>query len=385
MEAVLRNSRRAPRDDWKRYPYTLSTTVESFSQALFRLLKIPEVASDLSGNITMHQILRLLYADQLSPIEDIFRFQRFDDGRLRDTVGRLLCGAYDSALYDNSQKITALQKDYDIVSGELKSLFGAFSKTGQALTLEWLQSERKSLEDKQEALHKEIELAEQRLYSSATKDELTLQTQNKTYAEVQKAQAELGQASAERDALLVSMADSANFILSLQSKIEALADASTVASHLGDIRFNSCPACYAPVEENTTDHACHLCRTPFQSEQTRNRITALISDTALQLKQSEHLQRLREERLRKMSQRVLDIQRLWETASRRLSTLERLPSSVERQRLRDLFQNSGYLERRVEDLNQQEAIIRLIREKSDEKDRLNAEISRLESKTETCR
>lgn len=78
----------APRADWVRYPYRSTSNRESFSQALFHLLGIPEVSSDLSGNITMHQILRLLYADQLSPIEDIFRFERFDQANLRDTVGQ---------------------------------------------------------------------------------------------------------------------------------------------------------------------------------------------------------------------------------------------------------------------------------------------------------
>src|ERR1700680_2966584 len=78
-------SQTAPRADWTRYPYRRSASQESFSQALFRLLGIPEVASDVSGNLTIHQILRLLYSDQLSPVEDLFRFEsRFDPPVLRD-------------------------------------------------------------------------------------------------------------------------------------------------------------------------------------------------------------------------------------------------------------------------------------------------------------
>jgi hypothetical protein len=60
-------ARTAPKAEWVRYPYRRSPSQESFSQALFRLLGIPEVASDVSGNLTMHQILRLLYSDQLIP------------------------------------------------------------------------------------------------------------------------------------------------------------------------------------------------------------------------------------------------------------------------------------------------------------------------------
>ena len=53
-------SRLAPAVEWKRYPYRRSTSLESFSQVLFRLLGIPEVANDETGNLTVHQILRLL-------------------------------------------------------------------------------------------------------------------------------------------------------------------------------------------------------------------------------------------------------------------------------------------------------------------------------------
>jgi hypothetical protein len=94
---------RAPKSEWVRYPYRRSVNLESFSQALFRLLDIPEVVNDTSGTLTMHQILRLLYSDQLSPVEHIFRLDsRFDTPILRDTVGRLLCGA--QAVYDLYQR-----------------------------------------------------------------------------------------------------------------------------------------------------------------------------------------------------------------------------------------------------------------------------------------
>src|SRR3977135_812115 len=48
-------------------------------------LAAPEVANDISGNITINQVLRLLYSDQLSPVEELFRHDnRFDSPALRD-------------------------------------------------------------------------------------------------------------------------------------------------------------------------------------------------------------------------------------------------------------------------------------------------------------
>jgi hypothetical protein len=151
----------APRLQWIQYPYRRSSSLESFSQALFRLLQIPEVASDISGNITMHQILRLLYSDQLSPVENLFRFERFDSPALRDTIGRLLTGAYDPALYDNELKIRELTREFDSKNAELRSLFAILGGGGHSLNLEWLNAQRKSLDQERTTLQSGIESAEQ--------------------------------------------------------------------------------------------------------------------------------------------------------------------------------------------------------------------------------
>jgi DnaJ-domain-containing protein 1 len=377
-------SRKAPRSEWIRYPYRGSEGSESFSQALFRLLKIPEVNSDLSGNITMNQVLRLLYADQLSPIEDIFRFQRFDDATLRDTVGRLLCGAYDSALYDNDQKIRALTREADSITGELKSLFAILGKAEHGLTIDWIEGQRRVLEEKRLELQAATEEAERAVFTASAEDQLTMKAQDEVYSAVQQLQIDLVTAHHARDALMLSIADSAAFINSLQSKIEALSDSSSVAEHIGNINFHSCPACYAPIDD-APSHACHLCKTPFDSDRTRTRIVGLINDTALQIKQSQFLQVKRERRLSELNEHIQDLESRWNQASHRLAILQRLPSTASRERLRDLHRQFGYLERQIEDLEQKAHLVQLIREKSERKDTLNAEIIRLRSTNDALR
>jgi len=80
------------------------------------------------------------------------------------------------------------------------------------------------------------------------------------------------------------MADSNAFIASLEQKLSALNDADSVAEHLGDVEFKACPACFAPIDGASAEHACHLCKAPFDNDRVRARIVALINDTALQLK-----------------------------------------------------------------------------------------------------
>jgi predicted nucleic acid-binding Zn-ribbon protein len=374
-------ARSAPRAEWLRYPYRRSQNRESFSQALFRLLGIPEVTSDISGNVTIHQILRLLYADQLSPVEDLFRFERFDQPALRDAVGRLLCGAYESRIYDNELQIRSLSREFDAASAELHSLFAVLGKAEQNLTLEWIEGQRRVLEEEQQALQQQVEDTERQMYASGAVDQLTLKAQDEAYAQVQRLQAELVAARQHRDALALEIADSAAFITSLENKIAALNDSSAVAQYLGDVRFSVCPACYAPIEEEaeTSAHACHLCKTPFDSEQTRGRIVSMINDAAIQLKQSRILQSKREEWIQDLDAKVKTLDGEWQRASRRLASLQRLPSSETSERLRDLNQKTGYLERKMEDLGQKVRLVQIIDRLANRKAELNEQISRLET------
>lgn len=378
-------ARIAPRADWMRYPYRRTPNLESFSQALFRLLGIPEVASDISGNVTMHQLLRLLYADQLSPIENLFRFERFDQPALRDAVGRLLCGAYDSTIYDNELKIRSLTRDLDAATAELKSLFTVLGKAEHNLSLDWIAGQRQKLEQERESLQQKIEAAERDALKGSAADKLTLEAQEDAYAEVQRLQTELGKAQQERDSLILAIGDSAAFMSTLEHKIEALNDSASVAHHVGDIRFNVCPACYAPIDEDLPSHACHLCKTPFDTERVRNRIVALINDTAVQLKQSRLLQEKREQAAKNADESLHRLQEAWQQASRRLSELQRLPSTESQTELRDLHRRAGYLEREIENLEEKSELIRLVDQLSAKKAELEGAMSALRMENEKLR
>lgn len=379
-------SRAAPRTEWMRYPYRRTANLESFSQALFRLLKIPEVTSDISGNLTMHQVLRLLYADQLSPIENLFRFERFDDPALRDAVGRLLCGAYGSRIYDNEVQIRTLTREFDSISAELRSHYAVLGRVEHNLTLDWVEAERAVLEQQRQALQTEIEETERQLYTATAQDQFTLRSQEAAYHDVQQLQQQLVGAQQERDALLLTIADSAEFISSLENKINALNDAAAVAEHFGEVRFNVCPACYAPIEKTDPNpHACHLCKTPFDTKRMRDRIVAIINDTAIQLKQSRQLQSGREHRLQAIAPRIQELTEAWRQASRRLASLQRLPSSELRDTLRRLHHQAGYLERQSEDVAEKARIIVLIDQLNGRKNLLNDAINRLKGENEALR
>src|SRR6185312_14518535 len=278
-----------------------------------------------------------------------------------------------------------LVKEFDTINGELRSLFSVLGKADQGFTFEWIDAQRKTLEQEQERTQHLIEEAEQKLYTSSKKDKLTLTQQERAYKEVQALQTTLVKLKHERDALALTMADSAAFIASLNNKLEALRDSSRIAEHVGEVRFQCCPACYSPIDSEITAHACYLCKTPFDSEQTRSRISALIMDTGLQIKQSTLLQRKREQKALEIDANIKEAGIRWKDASRRLSYLQSLPSTNEREKLRELHRKSGYLQRQIEDLDQKAQLAKTVRELSDRKTELQDTINKLRSTNDALR
>src|SRR5271156_497372 len=116
-------------------------------------------------------------------------------------VRRVFRGAYDGELYQNELSIRALQREFDSVSGELRSLYAVLGKAGEALTLDWIEAEERTLEAKRATLQAAIEEAERQTYVGSSDDQLTLKAQEQAYKEVQDLQEKLGDAKQQRDAL----------------------------------------------------------------------------------------------------------------------------------------------------------------------------------------
>lgn len=103
---------------WQKYGYKMSTDRRSFSNVLFEILGLPEFKAD--SNITMHQILRLIYLDQESPLSSLFFFDIFDKEIIRETVAELLMGLYDEKLSNAKLSMMALNKKLEEVAQSIK-------------------------------------------------------------------------------------------------------------------------------------------------------------------------------------------------------------------------------------------------------------------------
>jgi len=370
----------APIESWRKHPYRRSQNMESFSQAIFRLLEMPDVALEGTGNLTVNQILRLLYADQLSPIDEIFKQESQDYPITREAIGHLLCGAFENSIYEMQQNLRKKEKEFQSASSELRSIITVLGGNDESAGIEWVQSKKKNLEQERLILVESISSAEAEYFTKKSEDKISLKAQTAAYSKTTKLSKKVGDQQSNIDQIKFDMADSEEFIRTVQNKITALKEAQEVSTVIQDINFSSCPSCYVELTDIQNTSACHLCKTPYDSERAKERIIGLMNDASIQLNQSRQLQEIRAKRLSENEVSLRKLKSNWRNAANELQSLQILPTSEARERIRKLNRKLGYLDRTLDEFDDKIKLARKIDELSAKKRELNDSIEGLKDR-----
>src|SRR5690606_31308433 len=92
-----------------------------------------------SSSLTLHQLLRLMYVDQMTSLDRLFKFDHFDNANKRKAIGELLIGLSDLSLYQHRVRLQRLDKELtkkvdDIVT--LHKFFGSENRTAEEIDLQ---------------------------------------------------------------------------------------------------------------------------------------------------------------------------------------------------------------------------------------------------------
>lgn len=369
---------------WERYSFRRGNS-ESFSQVMFRLLGLPEVQyGEANTKITMNQILRLLYSDQLSSVEKLFRGQPFDDAVTRQTVGHLLLGAFSEDYYAAKLNLKTYEAEFKDVNSRITSLIRLHGREGHPLTEEWLDQEYRRLKGELEKLNAQIEATEEQVFSAQFEDRLSLNDQEATYARVKALQAQIGKINEELDFLELEASDSADFIASLTKKLDALHESKMVIDELNALSFEFCPACFAPAHGTDIEGSCPLCKQASDQSQVKERALRLINEYARQKQSSIDLQADRQRRILDLKAQLTKATELWEQAGRHYTVSLRSPTTELRTKLRSLNREVGYAQRELEELATRKSAIAELKEAQSHRDELQRKIEQVRSVIEVA-
>jgi len=237
--------------NWLRYPYAATKNKESFYQAILQELGIPYTQSNKANSITLHQLLRLMYVDQMTSLDRLFKFDHFDNAAKRKAIGELLIGLSDLKLYEYRLQVQTFESLLDSKIKEVTTLHKFFAdeiKTSEEIDQEIGENNKKihELELSLESEENTVPGEGGNSLSPKLREELK-ELQNKS------------RGLREKNILIsFEMTDSERFITSLELRLEAIEDSSRTIDALSNIGYKYCPSCFEQVGVRDSKH-CNLC------------------------------------------------------------------------------------------------------------------------------
>lgn len=364
-------------DGWQRFPYRRVSERESFTQVLFRLMSMPEVPTEDDANITMHQILRLMYVDQMTPVDRIFRFERNDSALRRQAVGDLLCGVYDERLYPAQLELRAKEKAYEAVTQEYAAINRVLTATGEAFNLDFVEGRARSLEAEIKTIQEQIQaLKVHRFDDRQTSSEQT-NVAAQIKASLDKVNSDLSNSEVAAGQLTFNIADASDLIEEIERTLARLREGEVANSSLGPLSFLFCPSCFAPLKDADNEHQCKLCRSTIEPDADRSRFARMRNELELQLKESRQLQDKRRADLEaaQATSRKLTLLRD-RLANEYLSITRNFLTEADAQ-IDQLTGRAGYLERELVEIQKERLLAQQLNELSERRSALNSEITTL--------
>jgi hypothetical protein len=372
-------AQKAGANGWERYPFKRSVHQTSFSQALFTALELPLAQGDGASNLTFHQILRVLYADQPSVHSPIFRDDAFDSALTREMVGGYLCGVYDDELYSAQLRLRDLNLIIARHQSELKGIFSVLSRSGQTPDLEFSTDRIQELEAIREQLTKSIvQLKADR--------HLPHKESNKARAKVDDLRKKLSDArnkeSLLKDELSIvelDLSDSLLFIRELEERLKSLDESKGIRSYFGAVKFAFCPSCLSELKKLDENH-CHLCTTELGDGRGETQMLRMRNELNIQLKESKSLIEDRSLKVTELRREIPSVIALIKKYESEYATVKSSWSSDVEVALEEMARKHGVLDEEIRQAYEQQQLASVIADLQRKRDELILEQSRLEER-----
>lgn len=284
-------------EGWQSFSYRRTESKKSFSNALFLALGFPELRGDVDSNITMHQILRMLYIDQKSLTLDLLMTENFDSSITRKTIADLLFGVYDDSLYSDKISLRESEKDYDVKKKQfegIEQIFKASDNETNVGTINALIEENnnqiKSIDEYLEKLTKEQSDAT----SKSDEEELKVVT---IKTNLLASRNSLSLLQSEINKFEFELLDSQDFLRSLEKRALALSDSLLTRETFVDLKMHHCPNCLSQLEPAEDDTHCELCKQQLPEDKGSSQIKRMQQEIDNQIRESKKIYLEKEHKL----------------------------------------------------------------------------------------
>ncbi|WP_431021796.1 AAA-23 domain-containing protein [Erwinia rhapontici] len=361
--------------EWELYPFKRSENKISFTQAIFNALGMPLAQGAGSSNLTMHQVLRVLYADQPSVHSPIFRFDKYDNALTRETVGGYLCGVYNDELYNAQLLLRDIDSELSKKVIELKSIFSVLGRSGKAPDIQ-------GIDDKIQDLNKLREIENQKLIDTSkilpNDDYVSQNNLDELRQELNKAKSNSSNIKNKIQSLEFEISDSELFISELEERLKNLEQSGETRGVFDSMNFEFCPSCLTKIGELENKHSCHLCKSDQSDDKANNQILRMKNELALQIRESNLLMVRRRDELVRMKREVPLIENTLSKLEQDFFKEANYWESPHESLLGGIYKRIGSLEEEIKRAYEDKRLIVVINELQEQRDNLQAEKNRLD-------
>ena len=359
--------------NWTYLSYRKTKDISSFSDILFDLLNFPNVKSDLDEKITMHQILRLLYIDQDSLTQSLFRTEQFDSSLIRQTISELLLGIYEDELYKFRQRQLEIKKLLEDKKNNLSSLDRVFEQSGMDKNVESISLKIEETENEINKIRNDItEIISKDLLEFSDETSKTININNAKLSELK---SQYNSLLNEITKLEYEIKDTSNFIRILKERLQSSYESKIIRGLLKDLPINFCPHCLQELNISEDKKLCILCNKPLIDVDNDAQLKRIEFEIGNQVSESEKINldnmNILTDLKNQLNVKVKLINFHQQEIDRLLSDI----NTGKGIKINEFHKRLGYLENQLNTYSQQLKYIEVISETEKEIQKLNEEFS----------
>lgn len=370
-------------ETWSKFPYVTTDKTRSFSNVLFEMLGYPEVKAD--SNITMHQILRLIYLDQESPVNSLFFYEPFDKEIYRETVANLLLGLYDQKYSDAKQELQNVVKSIAEVKVSIKNV-SEFLKGMDVKSSAYIRQEIESRNDEIAWISAQIQelrgdeshqyinighVAQHNVdarrvfhyfYPNIKKESdevemimtptlLNIEKEPKVKLEYQRIQEDITKQRKVSDVLEREVKeleheieDTGYFIEALNRRLDALNKSIATRDYFDSLHLDFCPECLTRIDHEAEEGHCPLCKSPIDNTKGKSQAMRIRLEIQFQLRESKALKEESEHQLEEKKAQLRRIKRQLTASQRHYDDAVNYVRSTHEEQIDKLLQDKGFKE-----------------------------------------
>ncbi len=326
---------------WRKFPYDTTNKQRSFSNVLFEMMGMPEVKAD--SNITMHQILRLIYLDQESPVNSLFFYEQFDKEIYRETVANLLLGLYDQEYSQARQDLQSTIKELSETKVSIKNV-GDFLQDPSTKSSEFIRGQIDRLNSEIERLIQEVQaLRNGNQENEPVRNDIKLEYQ-RLQEDITRQRRECDKLEMEVKQIENEIEDSNYFIDALSRRIEAVNHSIATRDYFDSLHLDFCPECLTRLDKEVKEGHCPLCKSPIDSSKGKSQALRIKIELEFQKRESVALNEENQRELHEKKAQLRRMKRQLTSAQRHYDDAVNYVRSSQEEHIDRLLQDKGFKE-----------------------------------------